>query len=239
MKYGIVHYNTPELTTCLIASIRKWDDKPEIFVFENSDKRPLEDIWGDLTIFDNTQGQLIDFNKLIVEAHKYLSPHSWQAHLATIKMNNFGSMKHAASVQWLIENLKDSFLLLDSDVLLKKNPSDLITEKICSGSIDAISNTVYRIAPYICFLNYPELIKNEIKFFNIKTFDAAYYNSDTGGTFLQEIEQKHIEFNKFNWVDYCVHFGNGSWRQGNLANLAFSCRGNYKQFLTENRQYWT
>ena len=113
MKYGIVHYNTPELTTCLIASIRKWDDKPEIFIFENSDKKPLEDVWGDLTIFDNTKGQLIDFEKLIEEAHKYLSPSSWNGHIATKPTNNFGSMKHASSVQWLIEKLKDNRIYIN------------------------------------------------------------------------------------------------------------------------------
>ena len=239
MNYGIVHYNTPELTTCLIASIRKWDKDAKIFIFENSNKRPLEDIWDDLTIFDNTKGQLIDFEKLIEEAHKYLSPNSWKAHLATIKTNNFGSMKHAASVQWIIENLKSNFLLLDSDVLLKKSPLDLITNKICSGSIDFLTNTIYRIAPYICYLNYNEMILNNIKFFDIRTFDAAYYDKDTGGSFLKELEKKKIEFNHFNWLDYCVHFGNGSWRFGNIsANLPNSSKGTFQQFLAENKIYW-
>lgn len=239
MNYGIVHYNTPELTTCLIASIRKWDDAAKIFIFENSDKSPLEDIWGDLTVFDNTKGQLIDFEKLIEEAHKFLSPSSWIGHLATKTTNNFGSMKHAASVQWLIENLKDSFLLLDSDVLLKKCPLDLVTEKICSGSIDFLSKTVYRIAPYICYLNYDEMIKNNIKFFDIKTFDSCYYNKDTGGTFLSEITNKHLEFNQFNWMDYCVHFGNGSWRVfGNISNLKNASYGNFKTFLLEHKKLW-
>lgn len=239
MNYGIVHYNTPELTTCLIASIRKWDKDAKIFIFENSNKSPLEDNWGDLTIFDNTKGQLIDFNILIEEAHKYLSPSSWRGHVATKPTNNFGSMKHAASVQWLIENLKSDFLLLDSDVLLKKSPLDLATNKICSGSIDALTKTAYRIAPYICYLNYNEIQKNGIKFFDVKTFDACYYNKDTGGTFLIEIMNKHLEFNEFNWMDYCVHFGNGSWRVlGNQSNLKNASNGTFYTFLMENKNLW-
>ena len=239
MNYGIVHYNTPELTTCLIASIKKWDKDAKIFIFENSNKRPLEDIWGNLTIFDNTKGQLIDFEKLIKEAHKYLSPNSWRGHIATKSTNNFGSMKHASSVQWLIENLKDNFLLLDSDVLLKKSPLNLITDKICSGSIDFLTNTIYRIAPYICYLNYNEMIKNNIKFFDIRTFDACYYNKDTGGTFLTEIMNRHLEFNKFNWMEYCVHFGNGSWRVlGNRSNLKNASIGSFYSFLMENKELW-
>jgi len=239
MNYGIVHYNTPELTTCLISSIKKWDKDAQIFIFENSDKRPIEDVFGDLTIFDNSKGQLIDFNELIKEAHKHLSKRSWEAHLATIKTNNFGSMKHAASVQWLIENLKRNFLLLDSDVLLKKSPLDLHTDKICSGSIDAISPTVYRIAPYICYLNYSVLVENDVNFFDIKTFDSAYYDKDTGGSFLKELQQKNIEFNHFKWEDYCIHFGNGSWRCGNKkANLKQTSAGTFQHFLLKNKIYW-
>ena len=238
MKYGIVHYNTPELTTCLISSIKRWDEDATIFIFENSDKRPLEDVFGDLIIFDNSKGQLIDFSKLIEEAHNHLSPASWQAHLASIETNNFGSMKHAASVQWLIDNVADSFLLLDSDVLLKKSPLDLATDKICSGSIDYLTPQFYRIAPYICYLNYSELAKHNVKFFDIKTFDSVHYDTDTGGTFLKELEQKHIEFNRFDWMEYCVHFGNGSWRTCKKANLKNASVGTYQMFLLEHKHLW-
>lgn len=238
MKYSIVHFNTPELTTCLISSIKKWDKEANIYIFENSNKRPLIDIFGDLTIFDNTKEQLINFNSLINEAHNYLSPISWNAHLATIKINNFGSMKHAASIQWLIEHIKDNFLLLDSDVLLKKSPLDLNTDKICSGSIDKFKDGKIRIAPYICFLNYNKLIENNILFFNIKTFDANSYDTDTGGTFLKDIKNKNILFNEFIWQDYCVHFGNGSWRQCNSSNLLNANNGTYKDFLIKYSELW-
>ena len=62
MNFVIVHFNTPEVTTCLIRSIFKFHTDAKIIVFDNSEKRPFEKIICD-TYYDNTKNQIIDFQK--------------------------------------------------------------------------------------------------------------------------------------------------------------------------------
>ena len=61
---AIIHYNTPELTRACIGSLiynGGVEDRLHIVVFDNSDSKPFGDTSG-VTIIDNTQGQVIDFN---------------------------------------------------------------------------------------------------------------------------------------------------------------------------------
>lgn len=237
MKYGIVHYNTPELITCLISSIRKFDNKAEIFIFENSDKLKFNNLFENIKIIDNSKQEIINFDDLIKESKKYLSADSWNFHVNKSK-NNFGSMKHAASVEYLINYIKDNFILLDSDVLLKKSPLELKTEKICSAGLSYYNNKPTRILPYICYLNYNELMKNKIHFFDITKMDSCKESKDTGGSFYSDIISKNLSFNLIKWEDYCVHFGNGSWRTSDKANLNGTSKGTYKEFLMQYKDLW-
>lgn len=235
MNYGIVHYNTPELTTCLIASIRKWDNDAKIFIFENSNKNPLEDIWGDLTIFDNTREQLIDFEKLIDENKKYLNPKSLEAHSHGCL---FGSLKHSASIQWLIDNLNNNFILMDSDILLKKSPLDIIDKDFIVCDFLISNNYAIRILPFMCYININILKKYNIRFLDISRFDSCYLWTDTGGTFCRDILSNNVPYKRYNIYDYIVHFGNGSWRKFNTANLPNTEKGNYAEFLIKYKELW-
>lgn len=235
MKYGIVHYNTPELTTCLIASIRKWDSTPEIYIFENSDNRRLDDIWGDLTIFDNTNGQLVDFDKIIAENIKYLSSKSLSAHSSGCK---FGSLKHAASIQWLINNLASNFMLMDSDILLKKSPLDVVDNNSIVCDFLMYNNEAIRILPFMCYMNIDVIQKYNLQFLDITRFDSYHLCTDTGGTFCSDILANNIPYKQFNIYDYIVHFGNGSWRYHNTANLPDTEKGNYAGFLLKYKDLW-
>ena len=68
INFVIVHYNTPELTTCLCCSILKQHNDAKIFIFDNSDKRPfMNSELFDATYFDNTKGQIIDFDAKLKE----------------------------------------------------------------------------------------------------------------------------------------------------------------------------
>ena len=59
----IVHYNTPHLTECLVKSINKFVSyECTIYIFDNSDKDPFTAKFDNVTIFDNTKGQIIDFD---------------------------------------------------------------------------------------------------------------------------------------------------------------------------------
>ena len=65
---AIIHYNTPELTMAAIGSLLKNGGGPfRVVVFDNSDERPFP-MAMNVTVLDNTQGQIIDFDK---ELEKY------------------------------------------------------------------------------------------------------------------------------------------------------------------------
>ncbi len=232
MKFCIVHYNTPELTTCLCSSVNKFHDDAEIIIFENSNKKPFpNDLFDNVTILDNSKGQLVDFEKVKTENKKYLTPQEIKIHDAGIKngVSDWGSIKHSASIQWLLDNLNEEFILLDSDVLLKKSLKDLYVNEIV-GDVEQ-----RRFVPYVC--HFPKNLK--IKFLDITRFNACKMEFDTGGTFIQDIIKNNIPMTNIKWSDYVIHFGNGSWR-GNrtFGNLPGSKKGTFQQFLMENKSLW-
>ena len=65
-EVAIVHYNTPELTEAAILSLRKNGGQDyHVTVFDNSDSRPFTKVMGGVTRIDNTQGQVVDFDKIL------------------------------------------------------------------------------------------------------------------------------------------------------------------------------
>ena len=58
----IVHYNTPLLTECLIKSINKFTPDSKIYIFDNSDKYPFTYKQYNIIYFDNTKGEIINFD---------------------------------------------------------------------------------------------------------------------------------------------------------------------------------
>lgn len=236
MKYGIVHYNTPELTVCLIASVVKHDANAEFYIFENSDSRKLVIPKGLCTCItlDNTKGSLVDFNNLISDSQLYLSSASRKKQ----RHSMWGSLKHAASVQYLIEYIKDDFILLDSDVLVRKLPLDLCKDTIvCDFLIK--SGVPLRVLPFMLYLPYYTLLKNDLKFFDITRFDACYIGTDTGGSFCRDIVDKGVDTLHINLSDYIVHFGNGSWRgKRTKANLSNCSGSHWAEFLVKHKDLW-
>ena len=234
MKIVIIHDNTPKLTIALLASLYKNNITENIIVFENSDKEPLNALsLFDYETIDNTKGKIIDFDKEIDKLNKF-------NHISSSKINaemncvKYGSVKHALTVQWLIEHLNDEFILLDSDILIKKDFRHLIDNtKLFVGQC-----TKYRVLPFLLYINAPILNEMKIKFFdsvNIHPFKMGY-EYDTGGSFYKECKNK--EFININLNDYFVHYGSGSWRKNVKSSDGF--QGDYKnytelQFLCENR----
>ena len=227
MKFVIVHYNTPKLTIALLASLYKNDITKNIIVFENSDKEPLDALsMFDYELIDNTKGQIIDFNKEIEKLNKL---NNMTAERISAEMNGvrYGSVKHALTVQWLIENLNEDFVLLDSDILIKKDFRHLIDNtKLFVGQC-----TQYRVLPFLLYINAPVLNEKQIRFFdgvNIHPFNGGYAN-DTGGSFYRECKKINAKFTEINLENYYIHYGSGSWRenftrdkswyQGNFANI--------------------
>ena len=215
LNFAIVHYNTPELTTCLCGSIYKLHPGSHITVFDNSDKRPL-DTYKILRVsyIDNTHGQIINFDQ---ELKKYpLRQIKEQTEIGC----NFGTAKHSMSVDWLCKHLVDNFILLDSDVLVKR-PVDFIDDNfICCSDTTQIHEDIYRILPMISYINVKKMREHNISFFDgsrmhgLVDVSSRYNWYDTGASFYEDIVKLNL-FHRIDCNDYIVHYGSGSWRQPN------------------------
>lgn len=202
----IVHYNTPELTHAAIRSVWKHTPDAKIVVFDNSDKRPLGQI-ENVIILDNTKGQIIDFDRMIdsFPYRKYSD-------------NGYGSAKHCYTVDYCMSLFYDGFVLLDSDVLVKRDLSDLFNEKFCwIGEPHTTKKhpvKIPRLYPFCCFINTRMCRENNIRYFDTghmwqlsDSETGCWY--DTGAWFIeasQSLPSKTIRVS-----DYVEHYGGGSF----------------------------
>lgn len=235
----IIHYNTPYLTECLVRSINLFVKNATIYIFDNSDKLPFKAKFKNVKILDNTKGQIINFNEWIKKFPERTK--------TTASKNNYGSAKHCYSVEKCMEILDENFILLDSDILLKKDISDLIKED-CVLTSDTelwkakLSNKVpkYRATPYICFINVKLCKKHNVHYYNPKFIFGLTKNGDnydTGTYFLEQIKQKKLKWQKIHNYDYIVHYKGGSWIESARKY------DNYKRvdanvWLKMNKKYW-
>ena len=206
---AIVNYNTPELTTMAIRSVRKHTPGCRFTVFDNSDKYPFEGMDG-VRVIDNTKGQVIDFDALLA---KYPNKRD--------TANNHGSAKHIASVDYLFDVLPDGFLLMDSDVLVRWDISPLFDEHVAwCGKIEHTPPYPFmykRIFPYLLWINVPMLRSNGIRFwhegmvYKLSYTGNRYY--DTAGSLLKDCTDARLPFKEVNIFDYIVHYGGASCRK--------------------------
>lgn len=207
----IVHYNTPELTTCLVRSINKFTPNCKIYIFDNSDARPFTEKVSNVTVIDNTKGQIINFDKWLAKYPKRNSSPG--------KLNKWGSAKHCYSVEKCMDIIGESFILLDSDILIKKDISSFFDEKyIFVAQVDTQPHSkIKRVLPYICFINVKACKKNGVHYFdeyrmhglrnNSKYPDGDFY--DTGSAFYLnagKLPRKEVKLDEF-----MVHYAGGSW----------------------------
>lgn len=201
----IVHFNTPELTKCLVQSIRKFNKDCNITIFDNSDQRPFEKMAG-VTILDNTKGQIIDFDKFLESQHRKLSTN-----------NNYGSAKHTMTVDYLMYVYPEGFLLIDADVLIKRDLSDLFDESCAFvGELyqDLKDNRRLnkRVLPYLCWVNSKMCKENGIRYFDANrswklsgSLDPHDWY-DTGASFYADCEAKNLKYRTIKIDDYALHF---------------------------------
>lgn len=228
MIFCLVNYNTTQLTTCACLSILKQHPDAKFIIFDNSDKEPFvnNDLF-DLEYIDNTKGQIINFD---IELKKYPNRTIAQQKSAGV---NFGSAKHCMSIQWLINYLNDPIILCDTDILLKKKIDFIDDTKLCVGDVSDLhkDKNIYRLIPFITYLNIPLIKKFKIKFFDGKrmhgltTGRGFYY--DTGASFYEDLMKfDKKSFKKINFNDYIIHFKAGSWKTFD------------KNLLLENKKLW-
>ena len=211
MKFCIVHFNTPVLTKCLLASIRRNHPNDDIIIFDNSDKCPLGPNRLVNECYDNTKGSIINFKKELARFPNR------DIDTQTKVGVNFGSAKHAMSIEWLCNNVGSDFILLDSDVLLKR-PIDFIdTKYACICEIyKNVDGSKLRCSPMLCYLNVPKLNKLGISYFDpnrmlgLNKYNSESMKYDTGSSLYEDLFGKSL-IKQIIMNDYIEHYGNGSW----------------------------
>ena len=235
---SIVNFNTTLYTNAAIMTVienSKLDDY-QIIVFDNSSKykyRPLS-VFKDLCqldVIDNTQGQVLDINAIQEHCFKLKSP------------NNYASAKHAASIQYLIDTCPcDNMILLDSDILLKKE-IDFIDERIITAAhyykYIKFNKMCARFEPYIQYFNI-KMLRNAgigIKYFDpyrmhgcLKEENDCY---DTGASFLEDVVRMKFPFRKIEYKDYVLHCGAASWTTHINKNFIIEI----SKFVNDHQQY--
>lgn len=209
----IVNFNTQMLTEACIKSINKFSPGCRIFVLDNSDKEPFVNSFSNVTVFDNTHGEIVDFDKWLENYPK--------RKMSAGKRNNWGSAKHAYSVEKGMELINEPFLLLDSDVLLKKDVSSLFDNNFCyiGEIIEQDSRTkIKRVLPYICFINTTLCLSNGIHYFDETHMHGLYVIAkgdcyDTGAALFLTVKEKGLPYKEIKWNEYVEHYGSGSWFQ--------------------------
>jgi hypothetical protein len=254
-EVAMVHFNTPEITTAAILSIRKHGgDKYHVTVFDNSadsqtshglnkarpfklpkDKEEREKL-GDVTIIDNTKGQVIDFEK---ELAKYPNREPKWAMLS-----NFGSFKHIITVQKLWEILPNGFVLLEGDALVRKPIDWMWREDFAAvGKVEWKPNNpvvVPRFEPYLLYMNVQKLVAKGVSFFDPMRCWALQKGElrrgnfyDTGASLLEDVingKPELVGWNVKELNEYYDHYHGGSWRKSDVQNQI--------NWLNQRRSLW-
>ena len=227
----IINYNTPHMTECLVRSINLHMKDVSIYVFDNSDKFPFTASFPNVTVFDNTKGEIIDFDEWLKSYPDKEKSHG--------RVNGWGSAKHCYSVEKAMELIDDSFILLDSDVLLKRDLSDLFDESAlyCGETVTQPNSTIQRILPFVCFINVRMCKENGVHYFDDnymhglrKTTQSDRY--DTGAGF--RINGEKLPHRDISCEDYVLHYGHGSWKKAGEKP-----KYTLEEWIEINRKYWS
>jgi hypothetical protein len=211
-----------------------------IHIFDNSDKDPFVAKFDNVSIIDNTKGQIINFDEWL---KNYPDKENTSA-----KRNHFGSAKHAYSVQKCIDLFDEGFVLLDSDVLLKKDISSFFDDKyIFVGATEfwkaRTGKAAYakeRAIPYACFINVRKCKEHGIKYFDDKRIYGLSQNGDnydTGASFFEEIKRSKLSYKKSNISEYIIHYKAGSWVNEAREFDGYN-RVDVDVWVNQNKKYW-
>lgn len=239
---AIIHFNTPELTEAGIKSLRKHGGEDyRVIVFDNSatltlpdgkvvQARPFTAKMKGVEVIDNTRGQVIDFDKFLAE-YPDRNPS-----VGIYKSSVWGSAKHIVTVQKLWELLPEGFVLMESDIMIKKPIDEFFREEYSFvGFVQKHQKgnpfDVPRIMPMLCWMNVPMLTREGARYFDpdrcwgLKADRNDRGNwMDTGACLLDEVLTKRPKLKGLH-VDirlFVEHYGGGSWKQDNLnAQMAW------------------
>ena len=237
---AIVHYNTPELTEAAIKSLRKHGGGDyKVVVFDNSTERPFLRRMRGVTHLDNTKGQIIDFDK---ELEKF--PERDRS-IGCAKGCEFGSVKHMMTVQKLWELLPNGFVLMESDILLKKDIGHMVNRDYSFVGYYQQAQphnpfNIGRVLPMLCWMNVPLLTKYGARYFDpARTYGllpGGHKNRnnwyDTGAVMLEDILAKrpHLKGLHEDIRPLVEHYGAASWKNNDLDRQ--------KEWIDKHKDLW-
>jgi hypothetical protein len=190
-------------------------------------------------VIDNTKGQIIDFEK---ELEKY--PERDRS-IGCAKGCEFGSAKHMMTVQKLWELIPDGFVLMESDILIKRNIDEFFddTQSVVGYCQQHQPHNPYgigRMLPMLCYMNVPMLTREGARYFDPdRTYgllEGGRQNInnwyDTGAVLLADILAKrprligrHVDIRL-----YVEHYGSGSWQNNDKDQQVV--------WLEQHRDFW-
>lgn len=132
--------------------------------------------------------------------------------------NNFaGSICHCISVDFMIKyliqnNVKD-LILVDSDVLFKQNPLNVINHDYVS--IGQYNYDYKRIDPCFIYFNLDKIKEYRLNYFDetrmLGISTENYKEYDTGSSFTEDIIKNNYKYFDIKYTDYVEHFVGGSY----------------------------
>ncbi len=237
---AIINFNTPELTEACILSIRKHGGRGyRVVVFDNSDERPFRIQMPGVEVIDNTHGQVVNFDERLKAFPDR------DDSIGCAQGCDYGSAKHMMTVQKLWELLPDGFVLVESDILLKRDIEEFFdpTHSVYGYWQKAQPHNPFgigRMLPMLCWMNVPLLTKYGARYFDPERtyglLSGGRQNRnnwyDTGAVLLEDIikNRPNLVGRHCDIRDYVVHFGSGSWRNNNLKAQA--------EWLKQYRKLW-
>lgn len=226
----IVNFNTQKLTEACIKSINKCVSGCTIYVFDNSDKTPFINNFENVIVIDNTKEEIANFTE-IKERHKGF------ANKGALD-NDYGSMKHCLSIEKAMNIIEDGFILLDSDVLIKKDFSNLYDNTVVFvGKKEKMKSFKMRVEPFMVYINVKMCKEHNIHFFNEEHMFGFYdakggENYDTGCWFYEACE--NLPKKEIATSQYMIHFRGASWfKKGDEKKKITP-----EKWLEKNKHYW-
>ena len=227
MQILTIHYNTPLLVECLVRSVRKYTDCT-VYVFDNSDQEPFKKEMENVRVIDNTKGQVVNFDTFLQQFPERKPG----------LFSSFGSAIHTKSVDACFDLLPEGFILMDSDVLIKKDFTWMWNEE-CAW-VGELKNDgpkgVYltQLLPFLCYINVPMCREYGIRYFNgewMWNLTPQLPNTlfDTGAWFIHEAVLLGLPYKETKVFDYIEHFGHGSHEFLNI---------DYYDWLVEHSYLW-
>ena len=234
-------------------SIRKQGIDWPVVVFDNSqtvtmpagdgmkertiEARPFKKKMKGVRVIDNTEGQVVDFDKALQAFPERHEPHG--------AVNLWGSDRHMMTVEKLWELLPDGFILVESDVLVKADIRELWKDEysFCAYVQRQQQGNRFkrgRILPMLCYMNVPKFRAEGVHYFDPDRSWMLHKGEmnpnnwyDTGASLLEDV-LSHRPRLKGLHVDIrpmVEHLGGGSYTERGLKEQA--------EWLKRNEGLWS